>query len=293
MPELPEVETIRRGLEKRSAGHAIVDIQGRDGRLFRHNPDGLATVRTHLSGRTILGIERRGKFMWIRFADSPQALVVHLGMSGQVRAETAEHHAVPRNKHEHLRLILDDDTALSFVDPRTFGHLTLSAVSQDGQREIPAALSHIAPDLLETAWSLTDTITRARASGRRVKTILLDQGIVSGVGNIYADEGLYRARTHGFFRGRDLGDERWALLLSSCAAAMAEAVEVGGTSFDSLYVDVEGNPGYFGRTLAVYGRAGEPCVQCLRPIERAVLDGRSHFYCRTCQLVGADGDQSV
>lgn len=282
MPELPEVETIRRGLVLHASGQEVLRVSGRDSRLFRDNPAGIESIRDLLEGCRIEGFDRRGKFMWLLAQGQSSSLMIHLGMSGQVRFETADSGELPRPKHEHLRLEFERGS-LSFVDPRMFGRLTVSGLEQRGSRAIPQALAHIAMDPLEPDWDPVPVIQRARRSRRKIKTILLDQQLLSGVGNIYADEALFRARLHGSIRGDELPVELWTDLLEASAAAMRDAIEEGGTSFDSLYVNVEGNPGYFGNSLAVYGRANHPCLRCNTPIERVVLEGRSHFYCRHCQ----------
>ena len=281
MPELPEVETVRRGLAERAVGRRVHKVMGEGGRLARHNPRGVEDLRAHLSGATITGAERRGKWLWLHLDHSNLSLVVHLGMSGQARISTSG--GTPLAKHEHLRLIFEDGTHVSFVDPRTFGHLTISPLTHDRTgRLIPAAATALAPDPLEevaaSVW--TEPMLRTR---RAIKTALLDQNVISGIGNIYADEALFRARIPGRTPGRDLGEKRALGLIDVVRAVMLEALDAGGTSFDSLYVDVEGNPGYFSRSLQVYGREGEPCLECGGTIRREVLTGRSHFHCPTCQ----------
>lgn len=280
MPELPEVETIRRGLDRHVSGQTIVQASGRSGRLFRNNPGGVAQVEAVLGGSEIAGTGRRGKFMWLNFSDSEEVLVIHLGMSGQIRVESDP---LPQTtelaRHEYLRLRLDSGEKVSFIDPRTFGHLTLSEV--DGG--IPNALAHVAPDPFEVAWDPEATAAKMRASTRAIKTMLLDQSVVSGIGNIYADEALHRAGVHGATRGRELESSQLEAVLTGARDAMEAAIEVGGTSFDSLYVDTEGNPGYFSRSLQVYGQAGERC-ECGDQIVREIIGGRSHFYCPSCQV---------
>lgn len=282
MPELPEVETIRRGLVRRAVGRQITKVESDGSRLFRNNVFGAKTVDDFLTGGRIAAFNRRGKFMWLLLEGQSRALVIHLGMSGQIRYHT-QALGEPLAIHEHLRLYLDDGGVVSFVDPRTFGHLTLSELEERGNRQIPAALHHIAADPLEVEWEPAAVIERASQSSRHIKTLLLHQELVSGIGNIYADEGLARAALPGWARGTELGQQRWQTLLEGAAAAMREAIVAGGTSFDSLYVDTEGNPGYFRNELAVYARAGQPCHSCGTPIKRMTLDGRAHFFCPVCQ----------
>lgn len=281
MPELPEVETIRRGLVDHLRGQTIEAVEGEGGRLVRHNPGGIADVETALTGAQVSDIERRGKYMWLRLAERDYALVVHLGMSGQVRVSAR----APRElaPHEHVRLTLRSGRLVRFVDPRTFGHLTVSPLSVDPLgRTIPAAASRLAPDPLEdapaTTW--TEPIRRTR---RAIKTVLLDQAVISGIGNIYADEALFRAGISGHQPGASLSADTATSVVDAAREVMTAALAQGGTSFDSLYVDTEGNPGYFSRRLQVYKRAGKPCPRCGHQIERVVIAGRSHFFCPKCQ----------
>lgn len=277
MPELPEVETIRRGLEKHSRGRSVAQAHVDGSRMFRHNPHGSADVVDLAVSRQIEGIVRRGKYMWLEFVGTEQVLVVHLGMSGKVLADSGLHTAP--NKHEHLRLELDDRTTLRFVDPRTFGHLSVSRK----ERDIPVLIGHIAPDPFEKSFDPAQVAQKMHSSARPIKTMLLDQELVSGIGNIYADEALFRARIPGYMRGMELALEDIENIVISAREVMGEAIAVGGTSFDALYVDAQGNPGYFARSLLAYGRIGQDCLRCGTPIERMVIGGRSHFYCRACQ----------
>lgn len=274
MPELPEVETIRRGLQGHLVGKRIQSVSGKPGRLFRNNPGGYEQVAATLQGKLTDGLRRRGKFIWMEFDGEDQVLVVHLGMSGQARVTDSS----ARHKHEYLRLHLDGGTQVSFIDPRTFGHLTLSEVRDS----VPVVLEHIAPDPLDARWDADAVISRMRASRRPIKTMLLDQAVLSGVGNIYADEALHRAHMHGRQRGTDLAKDQVAEVLAAAQQVMREAIKVGGTSFDSLYVNTDGEPGYFSRSLSVYGRSGESCV-CGTEILQETISGRSHFYCPKCQ----------
>ncbi len=285
MPELPEVETIRRGLERHIAGQTIISIQGQGGRLVRNNPGGMEQLRRALTGARVVGLERRGKFMWM-ILDGPaeEAAVIHLGMSGQVRTASRPPQALDR--HEHIRLTMSSGIAARFIDPRMFGHVTLSDLA-DGPlgRKVPERALHIAPDLLELGapGDLVDLARKLNRRARPIKTMLLDQNLVSGVGNIYADEGLFRSGVHGSARGVDLSVETLRKILLNAQDVMTQAVAAGGTSFDTLYVDAEGNPGYFERELRVYGRENQECLVCGAPIEREVIAGRSHFHCKFCQ----------
>ncbi len=287
MPELPEVETIRRGLDKHLSGKRIVSVEGRGGRLVRNNPGGMVQLRDSLTNAGIKSVERRGKFMWMLLDGRAEStLVIHLGMSGQVR--TATHPPAQLDRHEHVRLTLSDGTVVRFVDPRMFGHLTLSELVEDGRgRQVPEIARHIAPDLLELrdGDDLLELAQRMHTRNRSIKTMLLDQGLVSGVGNIYADEGLFRAGIQGRSVGVSLSVKQLGSLLENTREVMTQAVAAGGTSFDTLYVDADGNPGYFERELKVYGRENEECLVCGGPIVRETIGGRSHFHCTTCQRV--------
>lgn len=285
MPELPEVETIRRGVETRAVGRSVLQVQGTDSRLFRHNPKGLASVVEAARGREVAAVQRRGKFMWLVFRGKGDALVVHLGMSGTVRVTAGARRGPGLDKHEHLRFRLGE-TTLGFIDQRTFGHYTVSPLRRQGGRLVPEFLRHVAPDPLEPEFDFEVFLRQARRSRRRVKTLLLDQTFVSGIGNIYADEGLFWAGLPGTVRARDLTESQWERLVAACADVMRRALSEGGTSFDALYVDADGNPGYFSRKLAVYGRAGSECPRDGHPIQRRVVDGRSHFFCPECQGAG-------
>ena len=284
MPELPEVETIRRGLVEHLTGRTITTVEGEGSRLVRKNPGGLPQLEGALLGARVQSVERRGKFMWLVLeGNAEDAVVIHLGMSGQVRTATRAPGELDR--HEHLRLRLDNGEAVRFFDVRMFGHLTASDLTEDKTgRLVPEIATHIAPDLLEFKEDdIGPLAKRFQASRRAVKTLLLDQGLTSGIGNIYADESLFRVAIHGARPGDELGASILRKTLMAARDVMGRAVEAGGTSFDELYVDVDGNPGYFERELRVYGRAGRPCRDCGTLITREVIGGRSHFSCPACQ----------
>ena len=285
MPELPEVETIRRGLAEHLTGRTVTSVEGAGARLVRNNPGGLPQLTTALLGAQIRSVERRGKFMWLVLdGNAEDAVVIHLGMSGQVR--TAKRPQKDLERHEHLRLRLSDGRAVRFFDVRMFVHVTATDLVEDKTgRLVPAIATHIAPDLLELKdrGAIETLATRFSSSRRAVKVLLLDQGLTSGIGNIYADESLFRTGTHGAHSASDLGVPELGKILRAARDVMGQAVKVGGTSFDELYVDVDGNPGYFERELRVYGRRGRPCRSCGTLISREVIGGRSHFFCPACQ----------
>ena len=275
MPELPEVETVRDGLQRHVAGRTIADVRVLHPRTARRHlagPDDLAAV---LRGSTVGDIRRRGKYLWLPVAQD--ALVAHLGMSGQLVVGDPGRPLGP-----HVRAVFtftDHGPDLRFVDQRTFGHLTFAP----GGAQLPLVLAHIAPDPLEPAFDDERFAARLRARKTGVKRALLDQRLISGVGNIYADESLWRAGLH-WARATDMlrrGDV--TRLLAGVRAVFAEAISAGGTSFDSLYVQVNGQSGYFDRSLAVYGQEGEPCPRCGTPVRRDKFMNRSSFSCPKCQ----------
>lgn len=288
MPELPEVETIRLGLEPRLIDRTMALVRVWGHRVARSHNGGAPDLENSLRGRRIDSLKRRGKFMWAQL-DNGLALVFHLGMSGQLHAWSRENVPPARLPHEHARLILDDGSAISFIDQRTFGRLETCEFNESA---VPESIAHIAPDPFDPQVDLPGVNRRIRQSKSVIKTLLLNQQIVSGIGNIYADEALFAAGIHGGRRGTSL--RRWEVteILLASQRVMAAAVEVGGTSFDALYVDVEGNPGYFARHLAVYGREGEHCMECGGQISRITLAGRSHFFCRVCQPRSGPGKRS-
>jgi len=275
VPELPEVETVRDGLERHISGRTFADVQVLHPRAARRHLAGPDDLAAALRGATVGTVRRRGKYLWLPV--DADALIVHLGMSGQLVVGDPGR---PLASHVRARFsFTDGGPDLRFVDQRTFGHLCFSP----GGAELPAAIAHIAPDPLEPAFD--DDLFAARVRKRRtgIKRALLDQSLISGVGNIYADEALWRARLH-WARGTDaLRRADVMQLLGAVRGVFAEAIDAGGTSFDSLYVQVNGQSGYFDRSLAVYGRAGEPCPRCGAPVLREKFMNRSSYRCPRCQ----------
>ncbi|WP_280183203.1 bifunctional DNA-formamidopyrimidine glycosylase/DNA-(apurinic or apyrimidinic site) lyase [Nocardia cyriacigeorgica] len=280
MPELPEVEVVRRGLAEHVVGHVIESVAVGHPRSVRRHLEGAADLAARLSGLRVTAAERRGKYLWLTFDDPDLALVVHLGMSGQMLIRPAE---APVEKHAHIRATLDNDAELRFVDQRTFGGWTLAdLVEVDGTR-VPEPVAHIARDPLDPRFDPETVVAAIRAKNTEIKRVLLDQTVVSGVGNIYADEALWRAKLHGSRIASGLSKPVLRALLADAAAVMRDALAAGGTSFDALYVDVNGDSGYFERSLAVYGRADRPCPRCGAPIVREKFMNRSSFSCPRCQ----------
>jgi formamidopyrimidine-DNA glycosylase len=276
MPELPEVETVRRGLVAAVGGRRIARVEVLYARPVRRHLPGLDDFQATLAGRTFAEPRRRGKYLWLPFADG-DALLAHLGMSGQFRLEPA---AAPDVANTRIRFTFaDGDPQLRFVDQRMFGGLSLSP----GGAEIPPEIAHIALDPFDPDFDVVMVGRRLRRKRTGVKRALLDQQLVSGIGNIYADEALWRARMHYARPTRTLTAARARDLLQQAAAVMAEAMGQGGTSFDSLYVDVNGSSGYFDRALAVYGQEGRPCPRCGTAIVREPFMNRSSYRCPRCQ----------
>ncbi|MGV0581037.1 DNA-formamidopyrimidine glycosylase [Mycolicibacterium elephantis] len=277
MPELPEVEVVRRGLGAHVVDKTVTAVRVHHPRAVRRHEAGPADLTARLLGSRIVGTGRRGKYMWLTLDDG-SALVVHLGMSGQMLLG-----AVPNERHLRIAALLDDGTALSFVDQRTFGGWLLTEmVTVDGS-DVPLPVAHLARDPLDPMFDRDGVVTVLRRKHSEIKRQLLDQTVVSGIGNIYADEALWRARVHGARLASALTRRQLGEVLAAAADVMAEALEQGGTSFDALYVNVNGESGYFDRSLDAYGREGEPCRRCGAVMRREKFMNRSSFYCPKCQ----------
>lgn len=275
MPELPEVEIIRRGLQCHIAGRTIEKAELLHPRVARRHVAGQEDFAAAVAGRTVTGARRRGKYLWLPLDDD--ALLAHLGMSGQLLIGAADR---PLSPHVRARFTFaDSGPDLRFADQRTFGHLCFCP----GGAVLPGVIAHIAADPLEPGFDLAALTARLRIRRSGIKRALLDQSLVSGIGNIYADEALWRARLHWARPADGLRRAEAALLIGSVQDIFAEALAVGGTSFDSLYVNVSGESGYFDRSLAVYGRAGQPCPRCGTPVRRDPFMNRSSFSCPVCQ----------
>ena len=275
MPELPEVETVRSGLDQHVVGRQIESVQVLHPRAIRRHEAGAADFAARLRGRSFSAARRRGKYLWLPVGED--AMLAHLGMSGQLLVGPPE---APLSPHARVRFAFTDGGPdLRFTDQRTFGHLLLAA---DGA-QLPPVIAHIAPDPLENAFDQAWFVRRLRSRRTGIKRALLDQSLISGVGNIYADEALWRAKLH-YARATDrLRPAEVSRLIEAVREVFAEALLAGGTSFDSLYVNVNGESGYFDRGLNVYGRAGEPCPRCGAPIRRDPFMNRSSYTCPVCQ----------
>jgi formamidopyrimidine-DNA glycosylase len=274
VPELPEVETVRDGLERHVVGRTIRSVTVLHPRPVRRDVRGPAGFAAALTGRRIVAARRRGKYLWLPL-DNGDALLGHLGMSGQLVVQQPG-----RPDERHLRVRFDlGDRELRFVDQRMFGGLAVS----EGGAELPPEIAHIARDPFDPAFDDAAFVRRVRARTAGVKRLLLDQTLVSGIGNIYADEALWRAELHGERPGERLRPVQVRRVLEEARGVMGAALVQGGTSFDALYVDVNGRSGYFDRSLHAYGREGLPCERCGTPIRRVEFMNRSSYFCPRCQ----------
>ncbi len=277
MPELPEVEVVRAGLERHVLGATISRVDVLHPRPVRRDLRGPAGFGAALTGRRIEAARRRGKYLWLPL-DNGDALLGHLGMSGQLLVQPP---GAPDERHLRVRFTLDRELELRFVDQRMFGGLSVSA----GGADLPAEIAHIARDPLDPDFDDDAFVRKVRRRTSGIKRQLLDQNLVSGVGNIYADEALWRARIHGERPGDRLSAAQVRELLGHAREVMLAALGEGGTSFDALYVNVNGESGYFDRSLHAYGREGEPCERCGAPIRRVAFMNRSSYFCPVCQAV--------
>ena len=331
MPELPEVETVRAGIADHSLGRPVRAVRVVDARSLRRHLPGPVHFEAALTGRALRGAYRRGKYLWLTLSEADgtladEALVVHLGMSGQllVRDEPggeSEARAAFDEQPRHLRVALELGPAgatgsaastnrastgqrLLFVDQRIFGGMFLSplvpdvpaAVAMDEVAAgevperflVPEAVKHIARDPLDEFFDPAAVRRKFLRTSSGIKKVLLDQSVISGVGNIYADEALWRARLHYAKPARTLSAAQTRELLEAVTQVLRESLAAGGTSFDALYVNVLGESGYFERSLNAYGRAGEPCHRCAEAgrtslMVREPFQNRSSYRCPHCQ----------
>jgi formamidopyrimidine-DNA glycosylase len=279
VPELPEVEVVRAGLERHVVDSTIESVEVLHPRPVRRDHRGSTGFVAALTGQRIVAVRRRGKYFWLPLAGG-DALLGHLGMSGQMLLHAP---GAPDERHLRVRFSLRTPvgTALEmrFVDQRMFGGLVVSA----GGADLPTEIAHIARDPIDPDFDDDEFVRRARRRTSAIKRLLLDQGLISGVGNIYADEALWRARLHGERPGDRLTGPVLRGLLGHVRDVMGQALAQGGTSFDALYVNVNGESGYFDRSLDAYGQEGEPCRRCGTPIRRVAFMNRSSYFCPRCQ----------
>ncbi|WP_326596324.1 bifunctional DNA-formamidopyrimidine glycosylase/DNA-(apurinic or apyrimidinic site) lyase [Streptomyces sp. NBC_01803] len=278
MPELPEVEVVRRGLDRWISGRTITTAEVLHPRAIRRHLAGAEDFADRLRGVGVTDVRRRGKYLWLPLGNE-HALLAHLGMSGQLRVQPDR---APDEKHLRVRVTFTDPAGgeLRFVDQRTFGGLSLHPVTADG---VPDVIGHIARDPMDPEFDEDAFHAALRRRRTTIKRALLDQSLISGVGNIYADEALWRTGLHYDRPTAGLTRPRTAELVTHIREVMAAALAVGGTSFDSLYVNVNGQSGYFDRSLDVYGREGHPCRRCATPVRRRPWMNRSSYFCPRCQ----------
>ena len=315
MPELPEVEVVRSGLEPAVTGATVTGVTVLDERSLRRHPGPAEDFVDRLTGATFLTPARRGKYLWLPLADSktkeirgdsaglatngaisgetpsfwtPEALVIHLGMSGQVLLrEPAVDDRLMR-----IRIDLEHPThgplRLNFADQRIFGSMAIDdlvPVTDAPSGSIPSQVSHIARDPVDTLFDEKAFFARLAVRRSGIKRALLDQTLISGIGNIYADEALWAARIHGEQPSNTLSRPRAKRLLGEVREVLAKALIEGGTSFDTQYLNVNGESGYFAHSLNAYGQHGKPCPRCGRPIERVSFMNRGSHFCPFCQRV--------
>jgi len=295
VPELPEVEVVRLGLAPAVTGARVDAVSVVDPRGVTRHVGGPADFESRLAGVTLGAPVRRGKFLWVPVEGRGEALLAHLGMSGQVLLRDE---SMAPERHVRVQLWVDGPggrVRVDFVDQRTFGSLAVEPLSADplGARagvgwpevwpEIPVSVAHIALDPLDPRFDDAGFCGRLRAKRTELKRALLDQTLVSGIGNIYADEALWSARVHPRTVAATLSAQAARRILDEVRAVMLRALAEGGTSFDAQYVNVNGQAGYFSRSLNAYGRTGEPCHRCGRAIVREAFMNRSSHYCPRCQ----------
>ncbi|MGO4678678.1 bifunctional DNA-formamidopyrimidine glycosylase/DNA-(apurinic or apyrimidinic site) lyase [Microbacterium sp. 2MCAF23] len=298
MPELPEVEVVRAGLAPAMTGARIVSVAVHDERALTRHVAGAADFVARLEGTEVATVARRGKFLWMPLTtdgtDGRSAIVGHLGMSGQLLLRRPD---VAAERHERIRLFIEHpqhgELAVVFADQRTFGSLAVDELvaTADGRAAgwgsdaplLPSQVAHIARDPMDEAFQ--DGVFRAalRTRSSAIKRVLLDQNLISGVGNIYADESLWAARIHPETPASALSTVAVNRLLAEVRAVLEKALAEGGTSFDAQYVNVNGEAGYFAHSLNAYGRTGQPCPRCGGPIRRDAFMNRSSHFCPRCQ----------
>jgi formamidopyrimidine-DNA glycosylase len=277
MPELPEVETVRRGLAPWIVGKKIKKIE------LVHKGGNRSSSYAPLSsveGARVKNVARRGKFLWFEL-NRELALVAHLGMSGQF---IIQRRSADDEKHLRVRIDCGDRRReIRFIDQRTFGWVAIDKLVHENDDLIPESFARIAPDIFDKKFNRAAVISKIRRKNSAIKRVLLDQSVMSGVGNIYADEALWRAAIHPERISKKLSEPEISRLLDSVAIVMQEALKQGGTSFDDLYINVNGESGYFDVELEAYGQEDEPCSRCGTQIRRITFGHRSSHFCPTCQ----------
>ena len=294
MPELPEVEVVRSGLAPAVVGARVTAVDVLDERALTRHPLGAADFVARPEGRVVASTARRGKFLWLPLEGEADAVVAHLGMSGQMLLRAPD---AATERHERVRLHIEHPQhgrlAVVFADQRTFGSLAIDGLVPTGDEAaggfgtdsalVPSQVMHIARDALDPAFDDARFTASVRRRASAIKRALLDQTLVSGIGNIYADESLWAARIHPETEGRALSSQSVRRLMAEVRLVLQKALAEGGTSFDAQYVNVNGQAGYFAHSLNAYGRGGEACPRCGGPIRRAAFMNRSSHFCPRCQ----------
>lgn len=284
VPELPEVEVVRSGVAPAVIGATVTSVAVLDERALTRHIAGAADFAARLEGMTVIGASRRGKFLWLPLVGGAEAMTAHLGMSGQMLLRAPS--AAPE-RHERIRLGIEHpqhgELAIVFADQRTFGSLAVDDLVLDGTDLIPSQVRHIARDPLDAAFEDSAFIAKLRRRSSAIKRILLDQTLISGIGNIYADESLWAARIHPETHGAALSTQAARRLLAEVRIVLEKALAEGGTSFDAQYVNVNGQAGYFAHSLNAYGRGGQVCPRCGGDIRRDAFMNRSSHFCPRCQ----------
>jgi formamidopyrimidine-DNA glycosylase len=286
VPELPEVEVVRAGLAPAITGARVESVTVFDERSLRRHHGPSEDFVDRLVGEGFSGASRRGKFLWLPLASSDEALVVHLGMSGQVLLRDRS----TDDRLTRIRLdIVNPDHGplrLNFVDQRIFGSMALDELVGTGDvagERVPSQVAHIARDPLDPHFDDARFLTALAKRGSGIKRVILDQNLISGIGNIYADEALWAARIHYDQPASSLSRARAKTLLAEVRLVLAKALAEGGTSFDAQYVNVNGASGYFSHSLNAYGQQGRECPRCGRPIVRESFMNRGSHFCAFCQ----------
>jgi formamidopyrimidine-DNA glycosylase len=301
MPELPEVETVRTGLAKSITGAKVTSLVVHDSRSLKRHLSGPADFQRKLVGQQVLDVIRRGKFLWLPLSDNQNALVGHLGMSGQMLIRTPD---FPEDNLNRITIGFENSRGkaleLRFVDQRIFGSLAIDPLipTTDGgqggysdgknkskawQNLIPVSAAHISRDPLDEAFDQEAVVGKLKTKKTGIKRALLDQNLVSGIGNIYADESLWLAKLHFDRQADGISKPKLHELLDIARGVLERAVSQGGTSFDQQYKNVNGESGYFSQELFAYGQSDKPCARCQTPIRRVAWANRGSHYCPRCQ----------
>jgi formamidopyrimidine-DNA glycosylase len=303
VPELPEVETVRAGLAEVVTGAKVTKVVIHDHRSLKRHPASVGDFVETLTGRTLQAAVRRGKFLWLPLNkqknEEQLALIGHLGMSGQILLRTPGFEADNLNRITiYLKAADGQKYELRFVDQRIFGSLAIDVMDEtpDGLpggfsagetgswlNMIPNQVAHIARDPLDVSFSEETVLKLFKKKQSGIKRVLLDQGVLSGIGNIYADESLWLAKIHYDQSAASISKAKAKELLEHVRMVLANAVEAGGTSFDEQYKNINGESGYFSISLNAYGLTGLPCKRCGRPIKRDNWMNRGSHFCPYCQ----------